>query len=60
MVTQLTKVETRYGKRTANIVSDILAGMSAKKIAARRHVKISTVRTTFGNFTRGSYDKFIG
>ncbi len=56
----MVELETRYGKRTANIVSDVLAGLSVKKIAARRHVKLSTIRTTVGNFTRGHYDRFIG
>lgn len=57
---KMTKLETKYGKRTANIVGDILAGLPVKKIAAKRHVKLSTVRTTMGNFTRGSYDRLIG
>lgn len=57
---KMNKLVARYGKRTANIVTDLIKGLSTKKIAAKRHLKLTTVATTAGNFSRGSYDRFIG
>lgn len=55
----VSKLTGKYGKRTANIVESYLQGSTTQQIAARFHVRRSTVATTVGNLNRGYYDSVI-